>query len=111
MAFSLRHKWRIGSRTRSCRMAHGESPSICSRFFTGAIAVSPARDQARIAMEPNSLSIHRSFVVQLYASNDLDAGEISGRVEHVVSGEAKEFWSVAELLSSIGLLLRLDDLR
>jgi hypothetical protein len=55
---------------------------------------------------PDSLSIHRSFVVRLYPGVDLDAGEISGRVEHVVSGETKEFRSVSDLLHSIGQLLR-----
>ena len=55
---------------------------------------------------PDSLSIHRSFIVRVYPGVDLDAGEISGRVEHVVSGEAGEFRSVAELLCFIGRLLR-----
>jgi hypothetical protein len=56
--------------------------------------------------QPDSLSIHRSFVLRLYPSADLDAAEISGRVEHVVSGETKEFRSVSDLLHSIGQLLR-----
>jgi hypothetical protein len=47
---------------------------------------------------PEILSIHRSFIVRLYPGDDLEAGEISGRVEHVVSGEAGEFRSVEELL-------------
>ena len=34
---------------------------------------------------------------------------ISGRVEHVVSGETQEFRSLSDLLNSIGLLLRRDD--
>jgi hypothetical protein len=59
---------------------------------------------------PDTLSIHRSFVVRLYPGVNLDAGEISGRVEHVVSGETKDFRSVGELLSSISLLLRREDL-
>ena len=54
---------------------------------------------------PDALSIHRSFVIRLYPGIDPEAGEISGRVEHIVSGEAKEFLSVAELLDSIRLLL------
>jgi hypothetical protein len=44
--------------------------------------------------QPDALSIHRSFILRLYRGVDLDAGEISGRVEHVVSGEASEFRSV-----------------
>jgi hypothetical protein len=59
---------------------------------------------------PDTLSIHRAFVVRLYPDVNLDAGEISGRVEHVVSGETKEFRSEGELLSSISLLLRREDL-
>src|SRR5438876_6235401 len=40
---------------------------------------------------PDVLSIHRSFVIRLYAGVDADAGEISGFVEHVVSGEGANF--------------------
>jgi hypothetical protein len=58
---------------------------------------------------PNSLSIHRSFIVRLYPGADPDAGEISGWIEHVVSGEAEEFCSVEELLRFIGQLLRRKD--
>ena len=50
---------------------------------------------------PDTLSIHRSFILRLYPNVDLDAGEISGWVEHVVSGEAGEFRSVEELLRFI----------
>ena len=56
--------------------------------------------------QPDSLSIHLSFLLRLYPGSDLDAAEISGRVEHVVSGEATEFRSVSDLLDSIGQLLR-----
>jgi hypothetical protein len=59
--------------------------------------------------QPDTLSIHRSFVVRLYPGADPDAGKISGRIEHVVSGETKEFSSVGDLLSSIALLLRRED--
>ena len=69
------------------------------------------REQSQIPNEadvrqPGSLSIHRSFLLRLYPGSDLDAAEISGRVEHVVSGETKEFRSVTDLLLSIGQLLR-----
>ena len=50
----------------------------------------------------DTLSIHRSFIVRLYPGIDLDAGEISGWVEHIVSGEAGEFHTVEELLRFIG---------
>ena len=71
----------------------------------------PKTEQSRQSKEvgvsqPDSLSIHRSFVLRLYPSADFDAAEISGRLEHVVSGEAKEFRSVADLLDSIRQLLR-----
>jgi hypothetical protein len=56
--------------------------------------------------EPDGLSIHRSFILRLYRGVDLDAGEISGWVEHVVSGEASEFRSVDDLLAFIARLLR-----
>ena len=55
---------------------------------------------------PEILSIHRSFIVRLYPGDDLAAAEISGRVEHVVSGEAGEFHSVEELLRFMGRWLR-----
>jgi hypothetical protein len=32
------------------------------------------------------LSVHRTFVVQLYAEADVQAGRVAGRIEHVVSG-------------------------
>ena len=69
------------------------------------------REQSQIPTEagvsqPDSLSIHRSFLLRLYPVSDLDIAEISGRVEHVVSGEAKEFRSVSDLLQSLGQLLR-----
>jgi len=55
--------------------------------------------------QPDILSIHRSFVVHIYAGVDVERGKISGRVEHVVSGEAAEFASAAQLLHSIDRLL------
>ena len=58
---------------------------------------------------PDTLSIHRSFVVRFYPGADPCAGEISGWVEHVVSGEAGEFRSLDELLRFIAQLLRRED--
>jgi hypothetical protein len=58
------------------------------------------------AIHSEALSIHRSFVIRLYAGADPAAGEISGRVEHLVSGEGREFLSTAEFVASLGLLLR-----
>jgi hypothetical protein len=51
------------------------------------------------------LSIHRSFLLRLYAEADPGTGEITGVVEHVVSGDAMEFRSVSELLNRMVLLL------
>jgi hypothetical protein len=67
------------------------------------------REQSQIPKEvgmsqSDRLSIHRSFVLRLYPSADLDAA-ISGRVEHVVSGETKEFRSLSDLLHSLRQLL------
>ena len=69
------------------------------------------REQSQIPKEadvsqPDRLSIHHSFLLRLYPGSDLDTTEISGRVEHVVSGETMEFRSVTDLLLSIGHLLR-----
>jgi hypothetical protein len=71
------------------------------------LEVKRTREAVRAEMtEPDALSIHRSFILRLYRDVDLDAGEISGWVEHVVSGEASEFRSVSDLIDCIGRLLR-----
>jgi hypothetical protein len=57
----------------------------------------------------DNLSIHRSFIVRLYPDFDLETRDISGYVEHIVSGEAGEFHSVEELLRFMGHLLYLED--
>ena len=43
----------------------------------------------------------RAFVVQFYADTALDATRISGRVEHVVTGQVRHFCSIATLLDFI----------
>jgi hypothetical protein len=55
--------------------------------------------------EKHTISIHRSFIIRLYSDIDLDAGEISGWVEHIVSGEAEEFRSMEDFLRFIGHFL------
>ena len=54
-------------------------------------------------MESATLSIHRSFVVRIYADGP-GRQEISGQVEHIVSGEAAVFHSTEELLQFFGRL-------
>ena len=44
-----------------------------------------------------SLPPHYAFVVQLEADTQVETGQLHGRVEHVVSGQAARFASLAEL--------------
>ena len=44
------------------------------------------------------LSADGAFVVQFLTGTDLDAGAVSGRVEHVASGRTARFASIDELL-------------
>ena len=46
-----------------------------------------------------SLPTNRAFVVQLTAEAKPEQGEVSGRVEHVVSMKAAHFHSLEELVS------------
>lgn len=52
-----------------------------------------------------SLPAGRAFVVQFSTETDLEQGRLTGRVEHVVSGQASHFQSLDELLAFIGHLL------
>ena len=54
---------------------------------------------------PSSLSPHRAFVVQFRAETDVGQGHCTGRVEHVVSGQATHFQSLEELLVFMGRVL------
>jgi hypothetical protein len=47
--------------------------------------------------EPSTLSPHRAFVVQFRAETVMAQGRCTGRVEHVVSGQATHFQSFDEL--------------
>jgi hypothetical protein len=49
--------------------------------------------------EKPSLPAQRAFVVQFRAEADLKQGKLTGRVEHVVSGQATRFHSLDELLT------------
>ena len=47
-----------------------------------------------------------TFVVQFYAETQVEAGQLVGRVEHVVSGQATHFQSLEALLAFLARLLR-----
>jgi len=51
------------------------------------------------------LSVHWAFVVHLRTNSDVRHGPITGRVEHVVSGQSVHFASLAELLAFIDQVL------
>ena len=51
---------------------------------------------------PGPLSVSRAFVVQFDPSTDVARGQLAGRVEHVVSGQAAPFHSLEALLAFIG---------
>ena len=57
-------------------------------------------------LQPESpLSPYRAFVVQFRMETNMARGQVSGRVEHVVSGQMTHFASVEELLVFIGRVL------
>jgi hypothetical protein len=47
-----------------------------------------------------------AFVVQFYAETQVEAGQLVGRVEHVVSGQATHFQSLETLLAFLARVLR-----
>lgn len=47
-----------------------------------------------------------AFVVQFYAETQVEAGQLVGRVEHVVSGQAAHFRSLEDLLAFLARMLR-----
>jgi hypothetical protein len=51
------------------------------------------------------LSPQRAFVVQFHADTEFNAGPVSGRVEHVVSGEVAAFSSLEALLGFMARIL------
>jgi len=48
---------------------------------------------------------HWAFVVQFRADTDVERGACTGRVEHVVSGQATHFQSLEELLAFMARVL------
>jgi len=51
------------------------------------------------------LSVTRAFVVQFRADTIVEQGYLTGRVEHVVSGQATDFQSLEMLLTFIARVL------
>jgi hypothetical protein len=51
------------------------------------------------------LPVQRAFVVQLHATADVAQAWLVGRIEHVVSGQALHFHTLAELLTFMARVL------
>ena len=51
------------------------------------------------------LPVQRAFVVQLHATAVVAEGQLTGRVEHVLSGQAAHFDTLDELLAFIARVL------
>jgi hypothetical protein len=51
------------------------------------------------------LSVHRAFVVHFRTNSDVKHGRVTGRVEHVASGQVTHFVSLEELLTFMGRVL------
>ena len=51
------------------------------------------------------LSVHRAFVVQFDTHTNVARGQLAGRVEHVVTGQATQFHTLQALLTFIDQLL------
>ena len=58
------------------------------------------------ADHPAPLSVTRAFVVQFRADTAVEQGYLTGRVEHVVSGQATDFEALEMLLAFIARVLR-----
>jgi hypothetical protein len=57
------------------------------------------------------LSVTRAFVVQCRADTVVERGSLTGRVEHVVSGQATDFESLETLLAFMARVLRAERAR
>jgi hypothetical protein len=58
------------------------------------------------ADHPTSLSVTRAFVVRFRADTAVEHGHLTGRVEHVVSGQANDFQWLETLLTFMARVLR-----
>ncbi|MDH3601009.1 MAG: hypothetical protein OEU26_15410 [Candidatus Tectomicrobia bacterium] len=54
---------------------------------------------------PVPLSIHHAFIVHVRADTSVQTGQIAGRIEHIVSGQAAHFASLQALLDFIARVL------
>ena len=62
----------------------------------------PSDNQRNLAM----LRPEHAFVVQFSPATQVDAGQVEGRVEHLVSRQATRFQSLQALLAFIARVLR-----
>ena len=51
-----------------------------------------------MSIQQPTLPTQRAFVVQVHANADMGQGQVWGRVEHIVSGQATRFQSVEALV-------------
>jgi hypothetical protein len=58
-----------------------------------------------MAQHEPSLPANRAFVVQFRTETDMERGHCTGRVEHVVSGQATHFQALDELLTFMTQIL------
>ena len=58
------------------------------------------------ADHPAPFSVTRAFVVQFRAETAIEQAHLTGRVEHVVSGQATDFQSLETLLAFMARVLR-----
>jgi hypothetical protein len=70
-------------------IVHGSAGAV---YTTKGAYMGPSLEHTR------ALPIRRAFVVQLHAEADVAHRRIMGRVEHVLSGQARRFQTLAELL-------------
>jgi hypothetical protein len=55
--------------------------------------------------DESPLSPHRAFVVQFRENADVERGRLTGRIEHVTSGQATHFQSLEQLLAFVARVL------
>src|SRR5689334_22382824 len=79
---------------------------LCTRGTQATGYMTPGRRWTMLPGDSSPpLSPHRAFVVQFRAETDVAAGQIAGRVEHVVSGQATTFQTLEGLLAFLARVL------